>query len=123
MISLKKQCRKIPCLLSHIQDLPDKVGVYGFFQRGSGQCIYIGKTEQQGIRKRVKQHWVNSKSPVLGRWIKNFPERLEIAYVPIEFQKMHRVDSLETRLIRLWHPAGNTIKKTTKKRKGAKPWA
>lgn len=121
MIDPKKHCPKIPCVSSDIDDLPDKIGVYGFLQRSSGQWIYIGKTEKQTIRQRVKQHWKDSMNQtgnkLLGQWIKNYNKLLDISYVPMERKEVHCVDSLETMLIQRWNPPANTNKKQPKNKK------
>ena len=102
---------KRPLRLTHIDSIPENaIGVYGFWRRESGRCIYIGKAEKS-LRQRVKQEWDNSHNPKLKSWIRCFGESLEICYLPVPHDKIGRVDSLETRLIRIWNPETNINKK------------
>lgn len=110
---------KKPLRLANIEDIPDNaVGVYGFWCRTTGRCIYIGKAEKQSIQKRIKQEWKNSHNDGLKSWIKCFAKYLDVCYLSVSHGNLsvttsRRIDRLETRLIRMWNPETNLSKKRT----------
>lgn len=108
----KSAHRKKPLCLSSIESMPDNaIGVYGFWNRRNGRCIYIGKTEKQSIRKRVTQEWECSHNKELKSWITHFSNLLDICYLSVPYDKVNKVDGLETRLIHKWNPEANYRKK------------
>ena len=98
----RKERWKKPLGKIHIDQIPEKEGVYGFWHK-NGRCIYIGKTEDQTLRERVIQHWKESKNRKLREWIKHFGDDLEICYN----DKTNNPYRLEIRLIRLFNPETN----------------
>lgn len=78
------------------------VGLYGFWCRKNGRCIYIGKAKEQPIRERLLQHWKGSHNETLNLWIEAFGNYLDICYLPISRQNI--IDKMETELIRKWNP-------------------
>ncbi len=108
----KNQRWKKPLRYSNIDSIPhDAIGIYGFWHKDNGRCIYIGKAEKQPIRERIRQEYDNSHNPSLKTWIKYFRNSLEICYLAVPCSKRHTVNKLETRLIRLWNPETNKKKR------------
>ena len=94
--------------LHNIDSIPSHTkGVYAFWCRTNGKCIYVGKAEKQSIKDRLKQEWRNSHNANLKLWINEFGEFLDICYLPV---KDGRIDKVETTLIRMWHPETNISK-------------
>lgn len=89
----------------NIDKIPFHVkGVYAFWCRTNGKCIYVGKAERQSIRVRLMQEWRNSHNENLSLWIKSFGEFLDICYLPV---KDGKINKMETRLIKMWRPETN----------------
>ena len=88
-----------------IPNLPTKaVGVYAFWYRRSGKCVYVGRASDQPIRDRLRQHWRWSHNVILRLWIQVYGSHLDICYAHVEQSK---IETLERRLIRLWSPEAN----------------
>lgn len=103
----------------NIGEIPDDViGIYSFWCRG--RCLYVGKAEDQSIRVRVGQEYHDSHNDNLKLWIKLFPQYLEICYLTVPYDKIHDVDRLETKLIRLWNPETNKNKQRKKTKRSTK---
>lgn len=101
---------KFPLRRIHIESIADShKGVYAFWCRVNGRCIYVGKAERQSIKDRLMQEWSNSHNKTLKRWIATFGEHLDICYLPVSRQ--NRIDRTETTLIKLWNPEANIRKK------------
>lgn len=95
----------MPLRLHHIEDIPSKMkGVYAFWYRPNGRCIYVGKAEKQSIKTRLKQQWLNSRNPDLKLWIDAFSKSLDICYLSVEDGKIGKV---EKKLIQMWYPETN----------------
>lgn len=96
----------MPFRRHNIESIPDNaVGIYGFWYRTTGKCIYVGKAKKQPIKKRLKQHWRKSHNLELRLWIDEFGEFLDVCYISVECKK--RIDRMEKRLIRAWDPEAN----------------
>lgn len=94
--------------LNNIDSIPSNLkGVYAFWCRTNGKCIYVGKAERQPIRDRLIQEWRNSHNENLKCWITVFGKFLDICYLPV---KDGKIDKMETRLIQKWHPETNILK-------------
>ena len=88
-----------------IAKIPKEIsGVYAFWCRDNGKCIYVGKAEDQTIRERLKQHWRGSHSEKLNLWMREFGSHLDICYM---YVKTNRIARMESRLIRKWNPEAN----------------
>lgn len=87
---------------------PNLHGLYGFWCRTTGKCIYVGKAEKRPIRTRLLEEWRDSHNKTLRRWISAFGDYLEVCYLPVA--RRDRIDRMETMLIRAWSPEAN-IKK------------
>ena len=87
------------------EQAPDLAGVYAFWFRKNGRCVYIGKAEKN-LKKRLDNHWNNvSSNNKLQLWIKAFGHSsLDFCYKAVSFE---RIDVLERRLIHIWQPAAN----------------
>ena len=79
-------------------------GVYGFWYRTTGRCLYIGQAKEQPIKNRLKQHWYRSHNAKLRQWIKAFGQHIEICYMPVNSAIM---DKTEKRLIKALRPETN----------------
>jgi len=90
----------------HIVDkIPsDARGVYGFWYRPNGKCLYIGQAKGQPIKSRLKQHWNRQENPKLHLWMKAFGQQIEICYLLADDAK---IDKLEKRLIKAFRPETN----------------
>ena len=88
-----------------ISQMPkDVVGVYAFWCRDNKKCIYVGKAERRPIKERLLEHWRGSHNETLRLWIGAFSETLDVCFMSYN---PDRIDELEKRLIRLWHPEAN----------------
>ena len=64
---------------SVIDVLPnDQIGVYGFWY--NKRCIYIGRTTEQSLRKRLFQHYNDCHNDKLKKWIISKKWKLKINY-------------------------------------------
>ena len=41
------------------------IGVYAFWNRDTGKCIYVGQARREHFRERLLRHWRGSHSPLL----------------------------------------------------------
>ena len=82
----------------------DTVGVYAFWFRRTGRCIYVGQAAQQPIKSRLRQHWRGSHNETLRLWMAAYGEYLDVCFAPVARNK---IDAIERRLIRLWRPEAN----------------
>ena len=99
-----RQHTAVPWSYGTLTNLPEGVGVYAFWNRRSGKCVYVGMTADQSIRDRLHQHWSGSHNETLRLWIRAYGPQLDICYTRVE---RHRIKVLERRLIRLWNPEAN----------------
>ncbi len=100
----------LPLRPSYIGSIPnDAIGIYVFWYKYNGRCIYVGKTESQSIRERVQLEYENSSNPQLKEWIECFGDSLEICYYPSD--NIRDIDELETKFIHLWNPETNLNKR------------
>ena len=79
-------------------------GVYAFWCRDNGKCIYVGKAKDSPIRSRLNDHWRGSHNEILKLWIQAFGGNLDVCYMTAERSK---IDTLEKRLIKAWKPEAN----------------
>ena len=80
------------------------IGVYAFWCRDNGKCIYVGQAKDRPIRERLREHWRSSHNEILKLWIQAFGENLDVCYAATERNK---IDTLERRLIKAWKPEAN----------------
>ena len=80
------------------------VGVYAFWCRDNGKCIYVGQASDRPIRDRLREHWRGSHNETLKLWIQAFGENLDVCYTPTVRDK---IDTYERRLIKAWKPEAN----------------
>ena len=102
----KERHRKLKSF-SHptIEEVPrELIGVYAFWHRNSGKCVYVGMASAQPIRNRLRQHWNRSHNETLRLWIQSYGSDLDVCYAQVEET---RIEALERRLIRLWNPEAN----------------
>lgn len=94
----------------NIKSIPISVtGVYAYWYRVTGKCIYIGKAVKQPIQKRLMHEWHNPPNKKLERWVRAFGEDLQFCYLEV---KNSNISRMEERLIRKFHPETNTQHKT-----------
>lgn len=90
-----------------IANIPSNVrGVYAYWCRAHGRCIYLGKAEKQSIRDRLMQEWRDPKNEKLKLWMQVFGKELDICYLHV---RGSNIDRMERRLIKHFHPETNTI--------------
>jgi len=107
MTKMKKPRNKMPLRFHNIDHMPSNItGVYAFWCRVTGKCIYVGKAKERPIQKRLKEHWRGSDIRNLQLWIQAFGQFLDICYLPVKYEKINQV---EVRLIKMWHPEINVI--------------
>ena len=100
---------KIPLRRFCIEAIPEQMhGVYAFWRPRTGDFIYVGKAKNLTIRKRLKSHWHRSHSKELNLWLNAFPGQIEICYLPVERDKIDRVEDI---LIKKWNPKTNKNQK------------
>lgn len=88
-----------------LEDVPrDLTGVYAFWYRRTGRCVYVGQAAEQTIRERLMQHWRRSHNEMLNLWMKAYRNSLDVCYAPVE---KRRIATMERRLIRRWKPETN----------------
>lgn len=98
---------KFPLSCRALEEIPDGMsGVYVFWWRAKGRCIYVGKG--RSIKGRLQQHRHDSHNPTLAFWIQEFGKHLDVCYMPREESKITR---LERRLIKAWRPEANRTHK------------
>lgn len=103
-----KPHNKMPLRRHNIDSIPSHItGVYAFWCRTNGRCIYVGKAEKQPIKVRLMQEWRDSHNKNLKLWIRVFGKHLDICYLPVKDKQVNRI---ETKLIRMWHPETNILK-------------
>lgn len=107
-----KPRRKTPLGPHYIDHIPSNItGVYAFWCRTNGKCIYVGKAEKQPIKARLMQEWSKSHNSKLRLWIRAFGKFLDICYLPV---KESKIDRVESRLIKMWRPETNIRKQPRK---------
>ena len=79
-------------------------GVYAFWCRSNGRCIYVGQAKDQPIKNRLHDHWNRSHNQTLRWWIQSFGKQLDVCFV---CRNPKKIDCLERRLIKLWKPEAN----------------
>ena len=88
-----------------VQEVPlEAVGVYAFWCRQNGKCIYVGKASDQSIRDRLRQHVQKSHNRTLWLWLQAFGDQVDLCYAAVD---RHKIETLERRLICLWRPEAN----------------
>ena len=80
------------------------VGVYAFWCRQTGKCVYVGKASERPIRDRLHDHWSGSHNKTLRLWIQEFGDQLDLCFAHVQRDK---VALFERRLIHLWNPEAN----------------
>ena len=71
-------CSK-PFRISNISRIPlEAKGVYGIWDKK--YCIYVGRSWDQGLRKRLTQHWSNCHNPKLKKWIRVKKDKLDFNF-------------------------------------------
>ena len=80
------------------------IGVYAFWCRDTGSCIYVGKAKDEPVKERLAGHWRESHNETLRFWIREFGDNLDICYMSVE---PNRIDKFEDRLIKTWRPEAN----------------
>ena len=105
MSSTRSDKAKITWSYLGIGDIPrDIYGVYAFWCRDNGKCIYVGKAEDQPVKARLRRHWNGSHNETLRLWIEAFGSKLDVCYMAAD---AHRIDRLEKLLIKAWKPEAN----------------
>lgn len=103
-----KRRARFPLLRTNIDALaPDLPGVYGFWCRTNGKCIYVGKAVEQTLKDRLIQEWGNSHNEGLKQWIQAFGDDLDVCYLPV--QNHGKIGRMESTLIKVWHPEVNIM--------------
>lgn len=88
-----------------VQDVPHgAIGIYAFWCRQNGKCVYVGKAADQSIRDRLRQHVRQSHNRTLWLWLQAFGRDLDMCYAAVD---RPRIDALEKRLIGRWRPEAN----------------
>ena len=96
---------RLPWSHAAITEIPrDMRGLYAIWYRVTGKCVYVGQASRRPLRDRLREHWRNPSNHGLGLWISAYGDSLELCYSEVE---PGRIDRLERRLIRLWHPETN----------------
>ncbi len=88
----------------------DIIGVYAFWCRDNGKCIYVGMAEDEPVKERLFAHWNGSHNETLKQWIQEFGDNLDICYKAVE---SGRIRKLEDRLIKTWDPEANEKQRRT----------
>ncbi len=104
---MKSQTKKTIMRWSYhgLSRMPRSVsGVYAFWRRDTGKCIYVGQSQERPIQRRLREHWRYSHNETLRLWIKSFGGNLDVCYMPVEKSK---VTAFEKRLIKAWRPEAN----------------
>ena len=81
-------------------------GIYIFWCRDNGKCIYVGKAKQRPVRVRLKEHWNGADNATLNLWIKTFGANLDVCYARVPTNK---IDKFEIKLIRRLRPEANDL--------------
>ena len=94
----------------NIDSIPGGHGLYAFWNRNTGRCIYVGKAEKQSVQTRLYQHWDNKKKDKLYLWLTGFTEQIDFCYRLMKNNAL--IDEMETQLIERWNPEANNRKKS-----------
>ena len=95
-----------PFVLQRILDLPaDAIGVYCFWH--GNRSIYVGKTDKQTLKTRLKQHYDGSHNDKLSNWISAEGAELKFSYVICS--NSDEVNNLEKKDIHRLQPITNVI--------------
>ncbi len=69
----------LPWSYGILTKLPKKaVGVYAFWHRRSGKCVYVGMASAQPIKNRLRQHWNGSHNEALRLWMQAYQPVAEV---------------------------------------------
>ena len=82
----------------------DVKGVYAFWFRITGRCIYVGESSGQSIKKRLRDHWRSSHSELLQLWMSAYGEHFDLCWAEVA---QDRIKTVERRLIKRWKPEVN----------------
>lgn len=88
----------------NFDQIPDRVGIYAFWCRDNGRCVYVGQAKDQPVKERLRGHWRCSHNKTFQNWIQSYGKHLDVCFV---FSAPEMIDRLERRLIRLWKPEAN----------------
>lgn len=82
--------------------------VYLFWSKSKASYVYIGKTDRT-LKKRLREHFLDCKNPVLRAWIRCASDDLIFCYVACTAGTILK---LERRLIRQFDPSANKDHRT-----------
>lgn len=89
----------------NIQKLPEDVhGIYSIWSRTT--CIYIGKAQNQSLKKRLLQHYSRCHNEKLKAWI-NSSHQLWFGVEPVT--NMGSIDAKERNRIKKYAPLTNEL--------------
>lgn len=101
----RRRCELKPWSYRTFEEMPrDLTGIYAFWYRETGRCVYIGKASDQPVTNRLRQHWRRSHNETLRLWIVAYGEFLDVCYAAVDRRK---INALERRLIRRLNPEAN----------------
>tara|TARA_Y100001954_G_C15631776_1_gene513072 strand:- start:144 stop:491 length:348 start_codon:yes stop_codon:yes gene_type:complete len=99
----------------NIQKLPEDVhGIYAIWSRTT--CIYVGKAENQSLKKRLTQHYSRCHNEKLKAWI-NSSHQLWFGIEPVT--NLEAIDAKERNRIKKYAPLTNELLRKRENQYGA----
>ena len=103
----ESSCARLAFKLVNIEStIPEEPGVYAFWFRNN--CIYVGKTEQQTLKKRILDHWRDPQNPGLRLWLKAQRNKIDISFRVIN--NISQIKVYEKYYINYFQPRTNIIR-------------
>ena len=88
----------------HNRVATDTSGLYAFWLNG-GACLYVGIATD--IRRRMREHRLNTHNSRLERFFNAFPEIIEVSYIGLSDCTENQLRDLERRTVRALRPLTN----------------
>ena len=94
--------RSPPCrwAFTQVSSLPTYSGIYIFWSRSKGRCLYVGQTSC--LRRRLLEHWSGSHNVRLSAWIRYFGSDLDFCYARVPEGAVSRAERLVISGLRPW---------------------
>ena len=100
----------------NLDKIKDSPGIYAFWF--NNRCIYVGKTENQSLKKRLIQHYNDCHNNELKLWIRVYGKDLKFCTLELRTElQRKKIDQLERKFIYRLQPLANKqLKQLTNKK-------
>lgn len=90
----------------NIDKIPNDPGIYAFWF--NHRCIYVGKTKEQSLKKRLTQHYNDCHNEELKLWIHVYGKQLKFCTLELKNElQQKKIDTLERKFIYRLQPVAN----------------